>query len=199
MARWWSVAVPADYKDVSERARQAPEVVAGLQSRRDVGAVIELTMYVNPLNHKLVITDTSYKELVKTRRELDVFEDAERQSSKIPGKETSYQPAHTQRLVVATQKITNADATTVSHKRWTGVATDGSTRSLDVGCIGPDEVCEPILSAVVVDESQFRTRESLVPVTATDIGEMIALGLFGVGILGVLVTVILKRRRSART
>jgi len=194
MSRWWTIQIPTDFNDVSEKANAEPALAEMLESRRKLGSAAMHLYKPSQGGSLMVIEQINTKYSAVSKGELERREETERASNGSVGKEIDYRVDVTTHLVVGTQKAMAGEILSVQ-KRWMGVATDDSTRTLEVMCTAREDVCQSVMGTVVVDEAQFRRLDSLKPITGTDVGSFVALGFAAVGFLGVAVVMFRRRKR----
>ncbi|MBA3465226.1 MAG: hypothetical protein H0T46_35170 [Deltaproteobacteria bacterium] len=184
MARWWTITIPSGYTDVTEEAKQAPQMAQVLQKTREKGGVLEMQLHQSADGENLIVLDSTFRDMPVTKATLDGFEEGARGTSFGTGRQLTYHIDYTPTMVVGTQQTSAPDGTIVWHKRWTGFGKDEQLKSLAIGCTGTKETCQPIFDSVIVEPFQFKAVASLAKGssgggddTAYKIGQAVGVGL----------------------
>ena len=197
MARWWTITIPSGYSDITEQAKQAPQMATLLQKTREKGGVLEMQLHQSEAGENLIILDSTFRDLPATKATLDGFEEGARRSSFGTGRQLTYHVDNTPTMIVGTQQTSAPDGAIVWHKRWSGFGKDGQLKSLAIGCTGTKETCQPIFDSVVVEPFQFTSVASLAKSeggnedTAYKIGQAV-----GVGLVCMIVLALVARSRK---
>lgn len=197
MARWWTIKIPSGYTDITEEAKQAPQMAAVIKKTQDKGGTLEMQLHQSDAGENLIVLDTTFRDMPVTKATLDGFEEGARGTSFGAGRQLTYHIDYTATMVVGTQQTSTPDGAIVWHKRWTGFGKDEQLKSLAIGCTGTKETCQPIFDSVIVEPFQFKAVASLAKGdsggddTAYRIGKAV-----GVGLVFVIVAAVIARSRK---
>jgi hypothetical protein len=197
MARWWTIKIPSGYTDITEEAKQLPQMAKVLQQTHDKGGVLDMSLYQSDAAGNLIVLDTSFRDMPASKATLDGFEEGARGTSFGAGRQLTYHVDYTPTMVVGTQQTSTPDGAIVWHKRWTGFGKDEQLKSLAIGCTGTKDICQPIFDSVTVDTTGFRTTASLAASDSSATAERIGYYVGGALAVAVVVAVVTKLKKSS--
>lgn len=155
----WTFDAPPGWSDISKNA----EVVTALQTARqpivDGGGTFDATVYRNDAGTVLFIVTSDVASLT-TLDARDGMEAGAAKRGRQNATERTYTDERTASVFNTTQRVT-IQGTPVVTRRVEGFLHSGALRAISINCYGEDAICDPVISAVHIDDTNYRPLSSV--------------------------------------
>ena len=194
-ARRWSITPPAGWSDVSDAAREQPEMQAHLKElKTTLGGTWELTQYAKDDAALQILFALASSEGAGGAEMLRGWESGARKSVVKAGSEVSYQRTVDAKVVIIDQ-VATINGATLRMRRIAGFDTSDQLVTVQATCLAAQAVCDAPLKSLTLDHAGIKLLPANDSANDSSVNRSERLGeIVGMGFIVVLFGVWLWRR-----